>query len=1038
MAQSADASLAGQVTDPSGGAVAEARVAVMHAATALTRTTETNRNGYYVVPALPPGEYEIEVQRAGFKKLRRGGVQLYVGEQARADARLEIGDIAEEITVTAEAEPLEVESAAVGLVIPNHYITNLPLDGRNFLELALLSPGTTPSAQGSAGSERGRFAFQANGARETANAYMYDGVYAIDPVLNSFTLTPSVEAVREFRLRGSNSDASFGRNSGGQVAVVLKQGENHFHGSVYEFFRNDIFDARNFFTVPDQPAPKLRRNQYGFAVGGPIRRNSTFFFADFEGLNERRAITRTTSVPTEAELSGDFSRSVLPAPIDFFTGQPYANGRLPFMHPIGAAVAGLYPSANRSVPGQNFVGSPTANDRNAKFDVRIDQSVGREGTLSGRYSFGDRDRYEPYAAASFSSVPGYGNDVLERGQNLMLGESHTFGLRWINEFRFGYNRVESATFQENLGTSINRTVGLPDFAKRERDLGLTFITVTGLSPLGDEYNNPQDSTVNTYQLLDTVSYAQGDHLVQFGFEQRWLQQNAFRDIQARGLINFTNFAYTQNALADLLLGLPTLTGGAVSDNPQALRSSSTNLFVHDSWRLRPDLTLTWGVRYEYNVPAYDAEDRATVFDPRTFSFAALGSGQVPRGGYESDKNNFAPRVGLAWSPFGTRKTVLRAGYGVYYNTSPLAPGQGIYFNPPYFNLQLYFPSAQAPISIENPWPAGQVAPVPPTGFGYDPALRTTYAQQWNFGTEADLGHGVIVEAGYFGTKGTKLLGARDINQPDASPRMPNLRPLVFYSDLNLTEASFNSIYHSLQTKLQCRLQSGLTGLFSYTWSKSIDNASSYFPSAGDANYPQDSNNVAAERGLSGFDLRHRFSGSFVYELPFGKGKRMAGNLQGWQGAVVSGWQLNSIITLQTGQPFTVALPGEFDNSNTGRAFLGFGAGDRPNVTGNPVLTNPDPQAWFDTAAFALPAFGSFGNAGRNVLSGPPLRTFHLSMLKDTAVTETVKLQLRAEFFNLFNTPNFDQPNIFFGTPGFGRILSARDGREVQFGLKLLF
>jgi len=711
---------------------------------------------------------------------------------------------------------------------------------------------------------------------------------------------------------------------------------------------------------------------------------------------------------------------------------------LPFMHPIGAAVAGLYPSANRNVPGQNFVGSPTATDRNGKFDVRIDQSIGRGGTLSGRYSFGDRDRFEPYAAASFSSVPGYGNDVSERGQNLMLGESHTFGLRWINEFRFGYNRVESATFHENLGTSINQTVGLPDFAARERDLGLTFITVTGLSPLGDEYNNPQDSGVNTYQVLDTVSYAQGDHLVQFGFEQRWLQQNAFRDIQARGLINFTNFAYTQNALADLLLGLPTLTGGAISDNPQALRSSSTNLFVHDSWRLRSDLTLTWGMRYEYNVPAFDAENRATVFDPRTLSFAPLGSGEAPRGGYEADKNNFAPRFGLAWSPFGSRKTVLRAGYGIYYNASPLAPGQGIYFNPPYFNLELYFPSAQAPISIENPWPAGQVAPVPPTGFGYDPALRTTYAQQWNFSTEADLGHGVIVEAGYFGTKGTKLLGARDINQPDASPQMPNLRPLVFYSDINLTEASFNSIYHSLQTKLQCRLQSGLTGLFSYTWSKSIDNASSYFPSASDANYPQDSNNVAAERGLSSFDLRHRFSGSFVYELPFGKGKRMGGNLEGWQGAVVSGWQLNSIVTLQTGQPFTVALPGEFDNSNTGRAFLGFGAGDRPNVIGNPVLSNPDAQGWFDTAAFALPAFGSFGNSGRNVLSGPPLRTLHLSLLKDTAVTETVKLQLRAEFFNLFNTPNFDQPNIFFGTPGFGRILSARDCREIQFGLKLLF
>ncbi|HSK29168.1 MAG TPA: hypothetical protein VLA17_04325, partial [Candidatus Limnocylindria bacterium] len=585
-------------------------------------------------------------------------------------------------------------------------------------------------------------------------------------------------------------------------------------------------------------------------------------------------------VATAAERAGDFSGSSLPAPIDFFTGQPFANGQLPFLHPIGAAVASLYPLPNRNVPGQNFVGSPTARDRNAKFDVRIDQTLGENGTLSGRYSFGDRDRFEPYAAAAFSSVPGFGNDVFERGQNLMLGETHSFGLRWINEFRFGYNRVESASFHENLGRSINQTVGLPDFATRERDLGLSFINVTGLSSLGDEYNNPQDSTVNSYQVADTVSYAQGDHLVQFGFEHRWIQQNAFRDIQARGLINFTDFAYTQSALADLLLGLPTFTGGAISDNPQALRTAGSNLFVNDSWHLRPNLTLTWGLRYEYNVPAYDALDRATVFDPTTLSFVDLGSGQLPRGGYEADKNNFAPRLGLAWSPFGSRRSVLRAAYGVYYNFAALAPGQAIYFNPPHFNLQLFFPSQQAPISIENPWPSAQQAPLPPTAFGFDTHLRSSYAQQWNFSVETDLGHGLIAEAGYFAAKGTKLLGARDINQPAPSPQMPNLRPLFFYSDINLTESSFSSIYHSLQGKLQCRLRAGLTGLFSYTWSKSIDNASSFFLSSTDPNYPQDSNNVAGERGLSNFDARHRFSGSFVYELPFGEGKGIGGNLQG--------------------------------------------------------------------------------------------------------------------------------------------------------------
>jgi hypothetical protein len=530
----------------------------------------------------------------------------------------------------------------------------------------------------------------------------------------------------------------------------------------------------------------------------------------------------------------------------------------------------------------------------------------------------------------------------------------------------------------------------------------------------------------------------GNHQLQFGFEQRWVRGEAFRHVLSRGQMGFTNFAFTQNALADLLLGLPSFTGGGMGDNDQNQRTWATNLFVQDSWRVRRSLTLTLGLRYEYNQPTYDAFDNAAIFDTQSQQFVQLGMNGVPRGGYEPDKNNFAPRIGLAWSPGESRRTVVRTGYGIHYNTSSLATGQGIYFNPPFFNFQLFLPSQQNVIQIHDPWPTGGAAPVPPSATTYDPNLKTSYAQQWHFTLQREAAPGIVVSAGYNGTRGVNLLSARDINQPAPGPAQPNLRPLPFLADINQIESASDSTYHALQLQLRTQMTDGLTGLFSYTWSRSIDNASNFFSSAGDPNFPQDSRNPRAERGRSSFDTPHRFVGSFAYNLPFGKGRRPGQNAGGAGGHLISGWKVNSIITLQSGQPYSVMLPSELDNSNTGRSILGFGNGDRPNVVGDPKLSDPDPAQWINPAAFALPAFGTFGNAGRNIVQGPALYNVDLSAVKDTALGETMTLQLRAEFFNALNTPNFSRMNIFFGTPGFGRIASAQPGREIQFGIKLLF
>ena len=502
-------SIRGRVVDPSGGAIAGATVTVSDRATGLTRSLLTNRTGSYVAPGLAAGEYDLRVSAPGFLTMERENVVLRVGRRLVEDFELALGEQSQTVTVTADLELVEEASTAIGTAISNNYVVDLPLDGRNFLELALLVAGSAPAATGSPGSERGRFAFQAAGMREDMNAFIYDGVYAIDPVLNSFTFTPPVDAVREFRIETANSAAGLGRNSGAQVSVELKRGANKLHGTVYEFLRNDSLDARNFFDLPDRGRPKLRRNQFGFSLGGALRKNSTFFFGDYEGLRERRARTRTTNVPTEAERRGDFSSSALPKPFDFLSGRPFANAQLPLMHPVGQAVANLYPTPNRAVAGQNYVGAPIGSDDHDKFDVRLDHRLGRRGLLSGRYSSADRTRFEPYAAASFSSVPGYGNDLDERGRNAMLSETHSFGGRWVNEARFGYNRVDSRTFHENSGASVNRQVGLPDFSDRERSLGLSFIEVTGLSSLGGEFNNPQDSTTDSYQLSDNLSFATG-------------------------------------------------------------------------------------------------------------------------------------------------------------------------------------------------------------------------------------------------------------------------------------------------------------------------------------------------------------------------------------------------------------------------------------------------------------------------------------------------------------------------------------------------
>ncbi len=1038
VAQTHRASLRGTVYDPNHAAIPGAKVSVTRVATGDVRTTTTDDKGEYGISSLPSGVYRVEVEMASFRRHDQR-IEILVNQDQRLDVTLGVSGPESAIDSTDEAQ-LKKDSPSLGTVIENRQVTGLPLDGRNFYELSLLVPGAVPPAQGSAGSVRGDFAFSVNGAREDANNFLLDGVYNVDPKLNTFGVRPSVDAIREFEMLTSTYDASFGRNPGAQVNVILKSGSNDFHGSLFEFHRNAALDARNFFAPASEPKPKYIRNQFGGAIGGPIKHDRTFFFADYEGTRSREGITRVTNVPTALERAGNFSQSVFGVPTNPFTGLPFDNGIIPdfFINPVGRAIAALYPLPNRNEPFQNFVSSPILRDDNDSFDARVDHNITDRANLTFRYSFGDRNLFEPFTGPSFSLVPGFGDSVKRRSQNGMVALTMVLTPNLVNESRVAFSRVAASVGQE--ASVLNSAVGLPAISSRARDLGLSFITITGFSPLGDEGNNPQNSVTNVYQFLNNASYVSGDHLIKFGVDLRFSQQNAFRDVESRGRLQFSPFGQiTGNALGDLLLGFPLLTSVARVDNPQQIRTESYNFFINDSYRVTRRLTLTGGLRYEYNSPPVDAEDRANIYDVVSRSLVPVGTNGVPRSGFEADKNNFAPRVGFAWSV--SEKTVLRGGYGIYYDQSPLAPAEALYFNSPFFDNNIFFSLPGLPLTLNDPFPSFFPFPLPDSALAIQRDLRTGYMQHWNFNVERQLGSSSVIELAYVGSKGTKLLTARDINQPQPSVLPPGLpfvpRPDPRFDDIDLLESRANSNYNALQARFQQRLARGFSGLVSYTWSKSIDDASNFFSSAGDPNFPQNSYNVAAERGRSNFDVSHRLSASYAYGLPFGRGRRYLAD-DGWLSTVLSGWETFGIVTLQSGRPFTVALLSEIDNSGTGRSILGFGANDRPNLIGNPELSNPTTLQWFNTAAFAFPVPGTFGNAGRNILEGPGFQNVNASLVKNTALSERVNLQFRAEAFNLFNHPNFNLPDNFLGSPTFGRITSARDPRHIQFGLKLLF
>jgi hypothetical protein len=1033
-AQAVRGTVQGRVTDSSGGAVSGAVAALSSDAVGFRTSVLTDDAGAFVITSLMPGDYRIEISHDGFRTAQQS-FTLRVNQARRIDVVLQPGPVTEIVTVTAPDSPFDRAASGLTTRFGPDQVSNLPLDGRNFLELALLSAATVPSADGSAASVRGDFAFNAGGAREDANTYWLDGAYNFDPKLNTVAVRPPVDAIREFEVVTSTPDASLGKSAGAQVNVVTRSGTNARRGTAYEFLRTGALDARNHFAPEDEPAPGYSRNQYGLSIGGPIRRDRVFFFADYEGTRLTEGLTRVTNVPTLAERVGDFSNSAFGVPTNPFTGQPFDGGQIPpeFLNPTGLAIAGLYPRPNRDAPFANFVSSPDQTDDVDQFDVRTDYA-GDGYAMMARYSFSDRRLFEPFAGPAFAAVPGFGTDVPRRAQNLLLSSTNPVGPRFVNDARVSFTRVAAGAFHEGQGASLNTEVGLPELSGDPRDWGLSFITVAGFSPLGDEFNNPQDSATNMWHLADTLTWTSGRHLLKAGGEFRAISQQAYRDVQSRGLIQFTNQAFTGNALGDLLLGLPSVSVGATLDNPQELRARSVAFFVQDSLALSPTVTVSGGLRYELNAPPVDALDRVAIYDPEAGTIVPVGENGVPRSGFRSDLNNFAPRLGLAWT--ARPSTVVRAGYGVSYDQAALAPNEFLYFNPPYFDLNTYFTIPQLyTLTLFDPFPADFPLPLPKSATAVQRDLRTAYLHEFNMSVQHRLDDRRTVEVAYLGSRGRNLIAARDLNQPEPGPAMPNLRPNPLFADITLIESRARSSYNALAFRLDQQLDRGLAFQTSYTIGKSMDDASGFFASAGDANFPMDSNNPAAEWARSNFDVRHRLTLAGSWELPFGENRRWVNS--GLLGTCLGNWDLYAVLVGQSGRPFTVAVHPDLDISNTGRANLGFGSNDRPNQVGDPLAGGQSPEQWFDPAAFELPAFGTFGDTPRNSLEGPGYKNLNLAFLRRVALSRG-DLQIRLEVYNVFNWTNYGLPNNFLGSPTFGQILSAGAPRRFQIGVKWLY
>ncbi|MGO9271044.1 MAG: carboxypeptidase regulatory-like domain-containing protein [Terriglobia bacterium] len=1088
-AQETTGSIRGTLYDPSGAGVPRAVVTATQVETGVTRANRSSQDGSYVLVLLPVGHYRLEVSAKGFQEFVQEGITLTVNESASVPIHLAVGLATQSVVVTANAAVIETANTTMGETVGEREILDLPLNGRNFSQLGLLQPGVVPITPGLAeagGSLRDGQPYSVNGQRPESNNFLIDGASNVDAVDGGFVLKPPIDAIEEFKILTHTANAEFGSSAGSTTNIITRSGSNEFHGTAWEFLRNDKLDAANFFENADGfQKSEYRQSQYGATVGGPIQREKTFFFGYYEGFRNRQGeVISDVRVPSVLERQGNFSQD---GPLFGVVGfgpmgpilAPVPGGKLQSIDPTATKVTQLYPAPNAT--DSNGVSdllnaSQILRDNEDQAGLRIDHYLSSRTSVNFRYMFLNGTRFDPLSTAG-AGVPGFPVGEDHRTQNFVVQLTHSFSPSVVDIARFSFLR-NKFLFDEHENNTSPASLGFQYQPTLAIAAGPPFLQFSGggYATVGDPITGPRDTYENAFGASDSVTWLCGRHELKFGGDFRRDQINGVNGIASNGFFVFAGFPFT-NSFASFLSGQPIffLQGGGSQpggggDLSRGLRGSDFNFYAQDTYKVSPRLTLNAGLRYELPFPYTDIRNRQNLYEPGVQStvmpdappgLVYPGDAGIPAGLIPTEKNAFAPRVGVAWDPTGSARWLVRAAYGVFFD--PYYNGQGGPLQdpisaPPYLRTpQLSFPQVG---TLSNPFANGNPFTTPfgetMTLLTIDPHLRLPYAQDWNLNLERSFGTDWLLEVGYVGTKGTKLPRFIEDNpslpepgetwsaqQSNIDPQRVNCLPTAQgncnYSSVGLIVGAANSSYHALETSLRKRFGHGVSFLASYTFSKSIDDVSSFNitgsasqPIAGENDLAQNPFDLAAERGRSMFDARNRAVISYQWQIPL---FRQPAN---WYQTVLGNWQVNGITTFMSGTPFTVE---DQSYSYDAPEISGFSA-FRPNLVGNPNSGPKTVQEWFNASAFQrIPMSalaGTYGTEGRNVVQGPGLAQWDFSAIKDFRVAESKSLQFRAEFFNLFNRANFRLPNSDISSPTFGQIQEALQPRLIQFALKFMF
>ncbi len=1075
-AQTAPTQILGTVADASGAAVVGAQIVLSSEARGFTHRAETQPDGFYSVSNLLPGLYRLEVSKAGFRTFSQSGIAAVTAKSVRVDLTLSVGASAESVTVSGDASLLDTASQEVGQTIDNRRVIELPLNGRSYLELAPLAPNAVPFATGT----RQGTGFVLGGSRFNSNNLMVDGIDNNTIFFNRDSVRPSVESIQEFRVITNSPSAEYGRNMGGVLTVETKSGGNQFHGSLFEFHRNNQLNARNAFS--SQASPFFVRNQFGASLGGPVVRNRAFFFGNFEKLLQRESGVANLNVPAADLRVGVFPASRLifdpattrpnPAAPGQFLRDPFAGNRIPAsaMDPVGRRIAAeAWPEANLGA-NTHRVQVPRNFDEN-QWNLRGDLRLSDRQFVALRYT-----TYDTFTAANdgFSTAYSGAANPINVGHNALASHTFTLSPRLLNDARLGFNRFVVDQKPQNFGTDPAGAIGLRGTNPSAAVSSFPSIQ-TGYSEFGSG-SNFVVSAETTYQASDTLTWSAGRHTVKAGFDLRALQANVFGSFVPFGQLRFGSIfssnpsqPNTGDVMADLLLGYPQSIQLNVQFSPLYNRQTLFGAFVQDEWRVNRKLTLNLGMRYELFTPVVDKFDRQAnpnIANPLGEFRLATRDGQIPdyvqneinqlpipaaergrlfqpgnsRGLTRTNKLDFSPRFGVAYQL--DPRTVVRTGMGVYRSLTGGGTFVRLGFNPPNF-IETFFiaPNAVTPIArLQAGVPSfqqgtGRIEGLSPRHL-FEDDNRNQLTFQWNFNVQREMARDFVLEAGYvasFGRNLTLFLLENQIRNPADYGKGQAARPVPVFGNIWGWGSGAKSRYHAATFRAEKRFSAGLAVLGSYTFAKSHDDAPGDFAvgNLGISTAPIDSYDISREYGLSGFDTRHRMVVSTLYELPFGVGKRWL-TQGGVSNLLLGGWDVSSIVSTQTGLPIDV-------RTQTTRTFS-FNNQNRPDriANGNLPEVQRTVDRWFDTAAFVNPADFRLGNSGRNPVTAPGFFNLDATIAKRFTVRDRLSFQLRTEFFNLTNTVNFAAPNNILGNPNFGRILSSRPARQIQLGLRIQF